>query len=738
MADRYRNSAKYRNTDVNSDTVHNLLQTINSMSQRCKNRANTDDILQRIRSIILMHRPHLASRLDLQLPELVMEALSPHSSTPNQITHNFNYKYDYNTNVPGSPNPFMTPPGTQSSLPQQHSELLQPPLQQSFTINQAPQASSSLPQSTSPLQQYQQPPPPPPPPSATQTEIKPETSIETEDLYNFNSAYISAQQNASVTTYKYLLQQIIYIVRKYVRIDLIVFSLQVIDSFDKLQQGDMVELLTCLERETRWSLPMGPNVCRLLAILVKSYCRVAMLVTGQELMLSTIKSEDRLFMQIQTVEQSVQTLLTNVAQSVSAETQALMQQQSTELAGRVQDLNTQLTNLTETNVSMRQQLDALTNQNNAMSTQMARLHQFLNNNGAGTFNLADIEQYVGRFIENYTQMATLANDTARSSELQKTVVLLQQESKQNTMQINTYQQQLQLLQAENAQLKNTVGGYTAQIADFTVQLYALDDTKAQLNAAKTLIAKLQNDLSNISQTAEVPPASEKKKLTDVQIELNSVKNKYDNVLDEFNQLKHKYNELRQIKPIGMVTPRASPSLKIKSSSVRRDQEKIVKNQQVLTRENRTLKESIRNLRNMYDTSVAESESTVRQLKMVVQDMQSRVDAMSSTQPALGIEELKMLNDSSTQTLSDTLSELKSELDSYKEMCSVEIKQESNILENRLMNSRQTLLSNVDSLVNQITPLQTELDDLRSQVNMFETRYETLARDTSKTIAQIET
>nr|AAA58699.1 orf417 [Helicoverpa zea single nucleopolyhedrovirus] len=108
-------AAKYKNTDVNSGTVQSLLRTINSMSQRCKSLDATEDILQRIRSIIVLYRPYLIDRHDLQVPELIIEALaSPrHHDQPmhSQITHNYNYKYDYNSNVPlaNSVDAFGTP-----------------------------------------------------------------------------------------------------------------------------------------------------------------------------------------------------------------------------------------------------------------------------------------------------------------------------------------------------------------------------------------------------------------------------------------------------------------------------------------------------------------------------------------------------------------------------------------------------------------------------------------------------
>ncbi|ADB84406.1 desmoplakin [Apocheima cinerarium nucleopolyhedrovirus] len=102
---RYRNlQPKYLNTDVNASTVKHLLQTVNSISKQCKVQYANEDDLERVRSIIYLHRPHLRFRYDLHVPELVMEALMPNSTVsnniPNQITHNFNYKYDYNTNYP--------------------------------------------------------------------------------------------------------------------------------------------------------------------------------------------------------------------------------------------------------------------------------------------------------------------------------------------------------------------------------------------------------------------------------------------------------------------------------------------------------------------------------------------------------------------------------------------------------------------------------------------------------------
>ncbi|ALD88508.1 hypothetical protein HaSNPVNNg1_gp068 [Helicoverpa armigera nucleopolyhedrovirus] len=134
-------AAKYKNTDVNSGTVQSLLRTINSMSQRCKSLDATEDILQRIRSIIVLYRPYLIDRHDLQVPELIIEALaSPrHHDQPmhSQITHNYNYKYDYNSNVPlaNSVDAFGTPVRNNMAQPTQPSAPPPPPVQ---VINQYP------------------------------------------------------------------------------------------------------------------------------------------------------------------------------------------------------------------------------------------------------------------------------------------------------------------------------------------------------------------------------------------------------------------------------------------------------------------------------------------------------------------------------------------------------------------------------------------------------------------------
>nr|WRK23174.1 ac66 [Bombyx mori nucleopolyhedrovirus] len=102
---------KYGGTDVNTRTVHDLLNTINTMSARIKTLERYEHALREIHKVVVILKPS-ANTHGFEpdaLPALIMQFLSDFAGRDiNTLTHNINYKYDYN--YPQAPVPAMQPP----------------------------------------------------------------------------------------------------------------------------------------------------------------------------------------------------------------------------------------------------------------------------------------------------------------------------------------------------------------------------------------------------------------------------------------------------------------------------------------------------------------------------------------------------------------------------------------------------------------------------------------------------
>ncbi|ABY65792.1 desmoplakin [Orgyia leucostigma nucleopolyhedrovirus] len=301
---RYRNTQpKYINTDVNAGTVKNLLQTINSMSKQCKIQNNNDDISERVRSIIYLHRPHLLSRHDLQVPELLTEALVFNSGAPNQITHNFNYKYDYNTNVPLQQQ--QQQPAPPLGLIDQFGMPVQPPVQNYYInpVNVPASSSMSFPANTNK------------PETSTQVDTTAPTTMSpveknslfgnqnnlnwrllNEETIEMDMALRDANAVASVASFKNLISVMIRTARRHVAADVFVYSLERILVFDTIVQSDLRILIKCINDKLGMNINANsPELCRLFVSVIDGYVQLVRIVTHEQF--------DNLFIRLASVEQ---------------------------------------------------------------------------------------------------------------------------------------------------------------------------------------------------------------------------------------------------------------------------------------------------------------------------------------------------------------------------------------------------------------------------------------------------
>ncbi|QHB21728.1 desmoplakin [Artaxa digramma nucleopolyhedrovirus] len=315
----YRNiQPKYMNTDVNANTVKNLLNTINTITKQCKNQNATDNTLDRIRSIIHLYRPHLKLRYDLQITELVIEALAPSTTTPNQITHNFNYKYDYNTNM--APSTVHAPTFPPPPPPPQPSDPFGAP---QFPINYASSAAAAFNHqnySTANMTTTTTTPSPPLQRTPVQQNyyINPSPTSSAQDSRLFERVPLAQNdvvdierqlsETPSTSATKQLIRTLINVGRKYISSETFFIAMERIYKFDcggfennngssSGYNGDIVSLINCINNKTKLNLNANnPQLCEAISSFIYGYYQLSVNIieVNEHFSLDNIKSMDEI------------------------------------------------------------------------------------------------------------------------------------------------------------------------------------------------------------------------------------------------------------------------------------------------------------------------------------------------------------------------------------------------------------------------------------------------------------
>ena len=284
------------------------------MSRRCKTQSNTDDVLERIRSIIVLHRPHLISS-PLQLPELIVEALNPYA--PQQITHNFNYKYDYNSNVGGNavgggfdpfgapsqpPAPPQPPPGFPPTHPTASSSTA-PPVQM-ISYNQIPPSYMYTPNANNVAGASagnvggnfnSQPPPPPPPPTTTTSvaSVLP-ADLSQDEIDTLNSLNRKSVESPNIFNYTELIMYITKISIKYISTNIYTTSLRQVYVMGKNFSNDLTQLISCIRRSTSIALPADLTLlCQIVSQFINAYVSLSGTITNDMVNISDLTSVER-------------------------------------------------------------------------------------------------------------------------------------------------------------------------------------------------------------------------------------------------------------------------------------------------------------------------------------------------------------------------------------------------------------------------------------------------------------
>lgn len=346
---RYRAPTRYINADV---SVDNLLRTIDSMSRQCRSRNETESELARVRSIITLYRPHLQNRVDLQVAELVLEALMPPNGAQ-QITHNFNYKYDYNTNAAAAPPPPFFPVApprptdafgapiapsepTPASPPPPKADAPNP-IQQNVYINSAGEA--ARPSS-----------PRPPPPASGAVALM---QVDDADELALKNDYDTLTREYTLVSYKRLVRTLVAVSQKYIINDLFVRGLAKLCSVELLLNNDLGALVDCINREAALNIrPDTPDLCRLLVAMIRGFFILASSATRQEYTLARYDSAALVEEEVWSVKTALDQRMSRLADELETARDKL-----TQTASRLNRAELELRESRETTLMLKRQVE---------------------------------------------------------------------------------------------------------------------------------------------------------------------------------------------------------------------------------------------------------------------------------------------------------------------------------------------------------------------------------------------
>nr|QIT08130.1 desmoplakin [Lymantria dispar multiple nucleopolyhedrovirus] len=349
---RYRAPTRYINADV---SVDNLLRTIDSMSRQCRSRNETESELARVRSIITLYRPHLQNRVDLQVAELVLEALMPPNGAQ-QITHNFNYKYDYNTNSAAAPPPPFFPVApprptdafgapiapsepTPASPPPPKADARNP-IQQNVYINSAGEA--ARPSSPNPR--------PPPPSGGGAVALM---QVDDADELALKNDYDTLTREYTLVSYKRLVRTLVAVSQKYIINDLFVRGLAKLCSVELLLNNDLGALVDCINREAALNIRHDtPDLCRLLVAMIRGFFILASSATRQEYTLVRYDSAALVEEEVWSVKTALDQRMSRLADELETARDKL-----TQTASRLNRAELELRESRETTLMLKRQVE---------------------------------------------------------------------------------------------------------------------------------------------------------------------------------------------------------------------------------------------------------------------------------------------------------------------------------------------------------------------------------------------
>ncbi|BAC67308.1 hypothetical protein AhnVgp057 [Adoxophyes honmai nucleopolyhedrovirus] len=465
----------------NDATVKTLLKTITQMSQRCKSQNATDQVLSRASSVIYQHFPHLKLRLDLQLPELITEALMMRGANiPNQITHNYNYKYDYNSNI-------NNPAAAANAASNQHQNMNNGGGDAFMEFNQNASSSNA---------------PPSFPNMPSTLSLPPNEEMELQKKVN------EITRPLTVDSYKSLVVVIKHFVMQHIQSVNLQEAFNRLLSFEQMYEASVTAastffgndninaLIRCIETKTGIRFTIGPDLCQELASII---------VTVQSIY-------D--FLSINSVERAMSkgylTEITNVLSVWKSERLQLMEENNNakiQIEESTMQLSTVKSELLEKNLQITS-LQTINNQiDNYINTDLARNTNFQFNK-SNNFE----QNVIDAFKAANATIATLQNDLDRQNQYiqsnaqtklkdQSQIESLQtQVQSLNVKNVTLNETNLKLL-GENEQVKNELEIIRQELLQNNNAVSNLNGLYYELQQKNTQISNLQSIIDN--QSAEI-------------------------------------------------------------------------------------------------------------------------------------------------------------------------------------------------------------------------------------------
>ncbi|ABE68452.1 unknown [Plutella xylostella multiple nucleopolyhedrovirus] len=283
---------KYGGTDVNTRTVHDLLNTINTMSARIKTLERYEHALREIHKVVVILKPsaNTHSFEPDALPALIMQFLSDFAGRDiNTLTHNINYKYDYN--YPPAPVPAMQPPPP----PPQPPAPPQPPYYNNYPYY------PPYPFST---------PPPTQPPESNVAGVGGSQSLNQITLTNEEESELAALLKNMQTNMTWeLVQNFVEVLIRIVRVHVVnnVTMINVISSITSVRtliDYNFTEFIRCVYQKTNIRFAIDQYLCTNIVTFIDFFTRVFYLVTRTNFQFTTFDQltqySNELYTRIQT------------------------------------------------------------------------------------------------------------------------------------------------------------------------------------------------------------------------------------------------------------------------------------------------------------------------------------------------------------------------------------------------------------------------------------------------------
>ncbi|ACF05346.1 hypothetical protein [Adoxophyes orana nucleopolyhedrovirus] len=498
----------------NDATVKTLLKTITQMSQRCKSQNATDQVLSRASSVIYQHFPHLKLRLDLQLPELITEALMMRGANiPNQITHNYNYKYDYNSNINAA---------AANSASNQHQNI----------NNGGGDAFMGFDQNASSLNA-----PPSFPNMPSTLSLPPNEEMELQKKVN------EITRPLTIDSYKSLVVVINHFVMQHIQSVNLQEAFNRLLSFEQMYEASATAastffgndninaLIRCIETKTGIKFTIGPDLCQELASIIVTVRSIFNLLS--------INSEEKI------MSIGYLTQITNVLDAWKSERLQLMKEnnnakiqieeftmQLSTVKSELLEKNLQITSLQENAAS----LQTINNQiENYIYTDLAKNTNFQFNR-SNNFE----QNVINAFKAANTTIASLRNDLDR----QKQFIQYDTQTKlSDQSQIELLQTQVQSLNVKNATLNET-------------NLKLIGENELVKNELVVIKQKLLQNINAVSNYTEQKKSIDALSST-IQDQNSQILNLQSTIVDqsaEIESLKQEVLNNSSIKPMKKVVP----------------------------------------------------------------------------------------------------------------------------------------------------------------------------------------